>query len=153
MLLARVQTSRADWEVATQLSPHAGPGRTLRHLWATQLGEPKPPSRGRSRSLCRLPLAVRGVRRCKGRVIAAGSEEVGRGDRDAWWAVGDKDALVEVVGKGAVRDRRWSVPHQQSATVGVRELPVTMLWLICIGPPPAKMPPPSHAALLARTME
>src|ERR1700722_19195018 len=55
-------------------------------------------------------LAVRRVRRCKGRRIAEGAEVVGGGDRDARQRVRDGDALVGVVEEGAVGDRRRSVP-------------------------------------------
>ena len=93
--------------------------------------------------------------RYEARVVGEESGEVHWGDPDTGGIVGEAEgvALVRVVREHAVGDRCRARPRDQStAGVGNQELPVTLVLLMVIGPP-AKMPPPSHAAVLSCTTE
>ena len=75
----------------------------------------------RPRSLCRSPLAVRGVRRGEGRVVGEEAQVVRWGDPDAGGAVRGEalgGRLVRVVPKHAVGDPGRSVKGDQPATGG-----------------------------------
>ena len=100
-------------------------------------------------------LAVRGVRRGKGRVVAE-AEVVGWGDPNACRVVGGEalgDRIVGILEKTllatVVGPSHTIIPPPAVNA----ELPVTMLLLMVTGPPPAKMPPPTNTELFARMME
>ena len=92
--------------------------------------------------------AVRGVRRCKGRVIAAEAEESGGATQTPGglsgvepWPTALSELLEKALFATVVGPFHTNIPPPAMTA----ELPVTVLLLIFIGPPPAKMPPPTNA--------